>query len=306
MLAAHRIMFFETPWLTVAVVFGALVAGLFAGGTAYTVAWRLTNDRHVLGRSYCPHCGHPLTMRETIPLFSWISQRGNCNYCGEPVSMAYPTSELLGAGVFASVILRYGLSMQTLEVLIFAFVLMVIATTSLIDYSIRNSCLFVAVLVRLAYLAMLFVRGEGGAALLASSLVGALALGVPLAIAVFLSDAMLARDISGMGTVKLVAVVGLYLGWQQGLLAIALAFGLGTVVWLVSPYKLLAVEVAGGSGRDGGDVADMPLPRDLRATMEEDIAEPMRMIPFAPSIVIACWGMLLLGISVAAWNAPLF
>lgn len=301
----HRIMFFETPWLTVAVVFGALVAGLFAGGMAYTIAWRLTNDQPVLGRSRCPICGHPLTLRETIPLFSWIAQRGDCSYCGEPVSMAYPTSELLGAGVFASVILRYGLSLQTVEVLAFAFVLMIVATTSLIDYSIRNSCLIVAVLIRLAYLALLLFRGEGGVGLLLSSLVGALALGVPLSAAVFLSNAMLARDISGMGTVKLVAVVGLYLGWQQGLLAIALAFGLGAVVWLVSPYKLLPVEVAGGP-RGAEDEADMPLPRELRATMEEDIAEPMRMIPFAPSVVIACWGMLLLGISVAAWNAPLF
>jgi prepilin signal peptidase PulO-like enzyme (type II secretory pathway) len=49
----------------------------------------------------------------------------------------------------------------------------------------------------------------------------------------------------------------------------------------------------------------MVSPRDLKPTFEEDVAEPMRLIPFAPSIVIACWIVLLLGVSLAAWNAPI-
>ena len=107
-----------------------------------------------------------------------------------------------------------------------------------------------------------------------------------------------------MGTVKLVAVVGLYLGWQQGLICLVGAFFLGFMVWIVSPAKLLPVEVEGGP-RDASSPAEPPLsPRDLRATREEDIAEPMRLIPFAPSIIIACWVMLLLGVTPALWNTP--
>ncbi|MDI9589754.1 MAG: prepilin peptidase [Acidobacteriota bacterium] len=309
MLAAHRIMFLESPLLTAALCLGAIVAGLVAGGVVYLLAWRMTHGSGtLLGRPRCLSCGQPLSATEMIPLFGWATRRGACAHCGAPIGLACLVCELLGAGVFASVLLRYGIGLQALEVLAFACVLMVASLTSLWDYSVRNSCIATAVVVRLAYLLALAARGEGVTELALSSLVGAVALGLPLALAVFLSNAMLARDITGWGTVKLVAVTGLYLGWQQGLLTLAAAFMIGVVVWLVSPTKLLPVEVAGGSEgpHDGTPAEPRVTPRRLRATHEEDIAEPMRLIPFTPSIAIACWGMLLLGVGLAAWSSPLF
>ena len=302
MLAINRIMFLESSPFTLALTFGAILLGLFAGSAAYAIAWRMTHGRPTLGASHCPECGHPLTFRQTVPLISWITQHGECAYCGKPISLAYPTCELMGAGIFGSIVFRYGISAQTVEILALSCVLMVIAITSLMDYSIRNSCILWAVAIRVAYLAYLAFNGEEFLGLAMASIAGVIALGVPLALAVFLSNAMLARDIHGFGTVKLVAVVGLYLGWQQGMIAIAGAVALGVLVWLVSPTKLVPVEVEGGA--DDGPT-QMVSPRDLKPTFEEDVAEPMRLIPFAPSIVIACWIVLLLGVSLAAWNAPI-
>lgn len=303
MLATHEIIFLESSPFTLALTMGAILLGLFAGGIAYSTAWRMAFGKPVLGASHCPECGHPLTLGQTIPLVSWIAQRGMCPYCGEQVSLAYPTSELMGAGVFGSIVFRYGISAQTVEVLALSCVLMVIAITSLMDYSIRNSCIFAAVAIRVAYLVYLATTGQEYVGLALASVAGAIALGVPLALAVFLSNAMLARDVNGFGTVKLVGVVGLYLGWQQGMIAIAGAVALGVLIWILSPIKLVSVEVAGGA--DEGAPGPQPSPRDLKPTFEEDIAEPLRIIPFAPSIVIACWIVLLLGVSLASWNAPI-
>lgn len=309
MLAAHRIIFLESGLLTAFLCVVALLLGTSVGGMLYTVAWRLTHRRLVLTmRCRCPECGHPLSLGEMIPVVSWVMQGGHCRHCGQQVSVAYPASELLGAGVFASIVLRYGLTLQTLEVAAFACVLLLVSLTSLWDYSIPNEFLLVAVVVRVAYVVASIFMGREGIDLAVASVVGAAALGLPLLVAVFLGNAMLARDMTGFGTVKLVAVMGLYLGWQQGLLGIGMAFGIGVVVWLLSPAKLLPVEVDGGvdeaSANDGLDGEPAPLPR--RVTREEDIAEPMRLIPFAPSIALACWIMLLLGVAVGPWNAPLF
>lgn len=307
MLAAHRITFLESGLLTAALCVAALAVGMVIGGVLYTLAWRLTHRRVVLTlRCRCPECGHPLSLREMVPVVSWVLQKGTCEHCGAPISVAYPTSELLGAGILASVMLRYGLTVQTIEIAAFTYILFVIALTSLWDYSIPNECILVAVLVRVAYLGWVF-WSEGTYTLAISSVVGAVALGLPLLVAVFLSNAMLVRDMTGFGTVKLVTVVGLYLGWQQGLLAIAMAFGIGLVVWLVSPTKLLPVEVDGGVEPIAGEDAQEgePAPLSRKPSREEDIAEPMRLIPFAPSIVLACWVMLLIGASVGAWNLPL-
>lgn len=304
MLATNKIMFLESSLYTGVMVVAAVLAGLLAGGITYSVAWRITHGRRIFEASRCPVCGHPLTLREQIPLVSWLMQRGACAHCGEQVSMAYPASELLGAGIFSSVVLRHGVSLVTVEVLALVCVLMVAATTSLMNYRIPNGCIVLSVLIRAGYLLALNMQHGDAASLAVTSIVGAVALGIPLLCAVWLSNAMLARDNVGMGTVKLVAVVGLYLGWQQGLICLAGAFALGFLVWVVSPVKLMPVEVEGGP-RDASRPAEQPLsPRDLRATREEDIAEPMRLIPFAPSIIIACWVMLLLGVTPALWNTP--
>lgn len=241
-----------------------------------------------------------------MPLVGWVSLKGVCPYCGESLSVDGPMCEMLCSGIVTSVVLRYGLTLQTLEVVAIVCALMVISLTSLQDYRIPNGCILFAVLIRIVFLLAQHLRGEAVGQLAISSVVGAAALGIPLAIAVFLSNAMLDRDITGMGTVKLVAVMGLFLGWQQGLLAMAGACLLLIAVWVLSPTKLLPVEVEGGAHRNPGtaDRASVS-PRDLRASLEEDIAEPMRVIPFAPAICVAFWVMLLLGITPAVWNAPI-
>lgn len=304
---AHRIVFYESLPLTLAVCLGAMVAGMVAGSIIHGVAWRITHGRTAFdGGPSCRACGQGFTLRESIPVISWLSMKGICPYCGEPLGMDKPLCELLGGGIFVSVALRYAISLQTLEVLAVACVLMTIALSSLWDYHIPNGCIACAVAIRLLYLATSSMMGEDMLPLAIASVVGAVALSVPFALAVFLSSAMLARDITGMGTVKLVAIVGLYLGWQQGLIAMACATALLLLVWILSPTKLLNVEVAGGAHRNGEDDDYMPSPREMTATLEEDICEPIRLIPFTPAIVLALWGVMLVGVTPSVWNAPIF
>lgn len=309
MLAAHRIMFFESSLLTAFVVLCALLLGLVAGSICHKVVWRITHGQAAYDfGSVCPSCGYPFSLRESLPLFGWISRGGACPACGEVQGIDEPACELLCSLIFGSVVLRHGVGLQTLELLALVCMLMVAAFASLQSYQIPNGCILGAVAIRVGYLAALAVSGEPVADLAIASVVGACALGIPLAVAVFLSNAMLARDVTGMGTVKLVAVVGLYLGWQQGLLALAVAALTIVLVWVLSPTKLLNVEVEGGVHRKTPEevAAIAALAREARPTREEDIAEPMRLIPFAPSIALALWVMLLIGVSPAVWSSPLF
>lgn len=309
MLPGHNVTFFESLPLTIGVCVAAMLLGLVAGSMIHALAWSMThNDSNSPLTRVCRKCGHPFSFRESIPLIGWLSQRGTCSYCGEPLGSDGVLTELLCSAVYTGIVLRFGLSPQTLEVLAITSVLMVIALVSLIDYRVPNSCIVMAFLIRICYIGALAVGGEDVSQMALASVVGAFALSIPLAIAVFLSNAMLARDVSGMGTVKLVAVVGFYLGWQQGLLALAVALGIWLVVLILSPTKLLDVEVEGGAHRASAENGSTNLAsmRDMKASMEEDIAEPMRLIPFAPPIAIALWGVLLLGVVPSAWNAPLF
>ena len=306
MLAAHRIMFLESSLFTVAVFLCTVICGLFAGGIVYGIAWRMSHPDQPEGGSWrkCPDCGATFTTLESVPVLGWALHGGVCSHCGTPIAFALPASQMLCAGVFGSLVLRHGITLQTLELLVLACVLMVVSLTSVVDYRVPNVCILAAFCVRIAFLSVLYLRGEDVISLAATSAVGAAALGLPLFVAVWLSDALLARDVNGMGTVKLVAVVGFYLGWQQGLFAVAGAIALWLLVWLVSPSKLVEVEVEGGALDHDAD-GDRPSLRDMRPTHEEDIAEPMRLIPFAPAIIIGLWVLLLVGVTPAVWSSPI-
>ena len=95
-------------WLTISIILARTVIEIvfFAIGASIfsflnVIIYRL--PRHVqitLGHSKCTTCGHELTMRDMIPILSWISLRGKCRYCGARVSVRYTIVEALG-GVFA-------------------------------------------------------------------------------------------------------------------------------------------------------------------------------------------------------------
>lgn len=301
--------FYESAPLTIGVCLVAFVMGLFAGSMIHTTMWRNSHDNDEEGIfPSCHQCGHPLSLREAFPVIGWLSNRGICPHCGNMLGGDRLCTELLCGGIFTTVVLRHGMTVQALEVLGICCLLLATSLSTLWNYRIPNGCIWLAIAIRSAYLVYASLTSIDGVQLVVSSIVGAVALGLPLAISVFLSNAMLARDITGAGTVKLVTVVGFYLGWQQGLCALAGAFALEAFIWIISPTKLLDVEVEGGAHRNasGKGAVSMPSVREMRATMEEDISEPMRLIPIAPAIAIACWVMLLIGVAPSAWNAPMF
>ncbi len=79
------------------------LAGLCAGSFLATLAARSETGFAGLwlGRSACPHCRARLTARDLVPLVSFALARGRCRHCGQPISLAYPLTELAAAAVGA-------------------------------------------------------------------------------------------------------------------------------------------------------------------------------------------------------------
>ncbi len=61
-----------------------------------------TNLSILTGRSQCVHCGHPLSAKDLVPIFSWLTLAGRCRYCKKPISIGYPLVELAGALTFGA------------------------------------------------------------------------------------------------------------------------------------------------------------------------------------------------------------
>ena len=117
----------------------AAVLGACLGSFVNCLAWRLANGESVLaGRSHCTSCGHVLGALDLVPVASWLALRGRCRHCGQRVGPRYVIVEALVAALFAAVVARYGLSVQTAAYLVLVCILMAVALVDLDTFIIPN------------------------------------------------------------------------------------------------------------------------------------------------------------------------
>ena len=258
--------------ITVYVLVVSGVLGLVMGSFINCWAWRSTHGESVMhGRSHCTACGHELGVRDLVPVFSWLASRGACRYCGEKVSARYPITEIVCAAVFVGIVAKYGLTLETVELLVFAGTLLFLSLTDLDDYIIPNGCIIVAVLARAVFLGVSLAMGTISLDGVLFYLFSGLGMGAVLVIVVLVADKVLGRESMGGGDLKLYAVAGFYFGWQQGLLLVIISCIIGIAVALLSP---------------GGDDGEGALKRT---------------IPFGPSIAAACVITMFIGDPLITW-----
>ena len=272
-------MLLETPMLAAYATVVATLVGLVMGSFLNCLAWRMTHGESVMhGRSHCTSCGHVLGPLDLVPVLSWVFSRGRCRYCGERVSWRYPATEVLCAVVYASLVVRYGLTLQTIELIAFASVLLVLSLTDLDEYVIPNVTIVVAIAIRLAYILAEGLLGNGDVlVMLRDAAIGGMAVAVPVLLLALVMDRVLGRESLGGGDVKLLFVAGLYFGWQQCLFLLMAACAIGLVFAAI--------------GRRGTNVGS---------------ESNARLIPFGPSIAAACWITMLFGDQVLRWYLTLF
>jgi leader peptidase (prepilin peptidase)/N-methyltransferase len=176
----------------------------------------------IVGRSACPHCGAAIAAYDNIPVLSWICLRGRCRRCGEHISARYPITELGMAALFVATVLVLGTGDpgELALGLVLCALLVIITLTDLERRVIPNRVLLAG-----AVIAAAIVGVSDPSSLAERGLAAALAAGLLLLIALAHPRGM------GMGDVKLVAVMGLYLG-RAVAPAVLIAFAAGAVVGL--------------------------------------------------------------------------
>jgi leader peptidase (prepilin peptidase)/N-methyltransferase len=83
----------------------AAVFGLIVGSFLNVVAYRLPRNQSLATPgSRCPNCEHPVRPYDNVPVLSWLLLRGRCRDCGDPVSKRYPVVEALTGALFAAIV----------------------------------------------------------------------------------------------------------------------------------------------------------------------------------------------------------
>lgn len=204
------------------VVLGVL--GLVLGSAVTAVSYRLPrNISWVRGRSACPGCGHPLEVRDLVPLLSWLVARGRCRHCGAGVPFRYPLTELMCAAWMVLLAQRIGLGWDYLFLALWGVLLIALLWIDLEFQLLPDALTFPGTLLGLAAALQL----EGGAR---HALLGILMGSGLLWLMAWIWIRF--RKVEGMGggDIKLAAMFGVVLGWQLTLLTLFLA-SLAGAIW---------------------------------------------------------------------------
>lgn len=187
----------------------------------------------VFPASHCPNCHTPLKPRDNIPILSFIILMGKCRSCHTTISWRYPLIELLTALIFVAIVSQFSLTLDAFFYLIFVSALIVISFIDLDYRTIPDKISLSGVVVGLIASLFLPIRWY-------ESFLGVIVGGGVILVVGYVGAWVFKKEAMGGGDVKLMAMVGAFLGWKLALLTIFLASLIGAVIGII--FKFLTGE----------------------------------------------------------------
>ena len=224
----------------------AFAAGLILGSFLNVCAYRMPRDISIVkpARSFCPECEHMIAWYDNIPVVSYFLLRAKCRHCGAKIPPSYPLVELGTAVAFVVCLFLWGPTIDALKYMLFAAILILLISSDFADRILPDEFtlggivagLIVAVFIRNSTLFGYFlfpitwpewVKSVGESLFAAGIASGSIWL------VGWIYSKVRHRDGLGFGDVKMIAMVGAFLGLQGALASLALASFAGSVLGLL-------------------------------------------------------------------------
>jgi leader peptidase (prepilin peptidase)/N-methyltransferase len=216
--------------LAVAAVFGACI-----GSFLNVVIYRLPLGQSIVSPpSQCPKCGYRLKWYDNFPIFGWLLLGGRCRTCKNPISIQYPIVELVTALLFVLVVWLTPAGPLMVSRLLLVCILIALFGIDLEHQILPNSITLPGIV---AGVLLSFIAPPGWRDALLGVLLGA---GILYAIAG--AYYLWRREEGlGMGDVKMLAMIGAFLGWKAVLVTMVVSSFSGAAIGL----SLIAAQRAG-------------------------------------------------------------
>ncbi|MDF1542593.1 MAG: prepilin peptidase [Anaerosomatales bacterium] len=220
------------------------VFGLLVGSFANVVIWRFPRGESLnTPGSHCPSCGAPVRWYDNVPVISWILLRARCRSCGEPIASRYPAVELLSALLWLTAALTYGVGVQAVIAGLFFWTLLILTFIDLDTMRLPNPIVAVlavlgligATVSQFASVQWVPLTGAQASPLLVALLGAVLGAGLSGGIAALYAGVR-GRSGFGMGDVKLLGAMGLFLG-PYVLLSLFIGSLFGAVVGIITAAR---------------------------------------------------------------------
>lgn len=201
------------------------IFGVAIGSFLNVCIFRLPRQQSIAkSLSQCPHCHHPIRFYDNIPLISYLILKGRCRDCKEKISWRYPLVEFITAIFAVLLFAKFSLTLNFLIFFIFTATLIVITFID-IDHQIIPDVLTLPG-IPVFFLAAVFIVKVPWMEAIIGLLIGG---GILWAIA-FGYELIAKREGMGGGDIKLLAMIGGFLGWKSLIFILLFSSFLGAIV----------------------------------------------------------------------------
>ncbi len=217
-------------------IFSALVFvfGTLVGSFLNVCIGRIPNEESIVTPpSHCPKCKTPIAFYDNIPLLSYMVLQGHCRACREPISSRYFVVELMTGLLTLALYSWFGIGFSFVVSFIFVAALIVI---SFIDLDVRivpDVVSLPGIVVGLIFSVLGYFVFRDGLEIVPtplSSLIGILAGGGFLLVTAWVYEKLTGVEGMGGGDIKLLAMIGAFLGWPSIPITLFIASLLGSIV----------------------------------------------------------------------------
>jgi len=225
---------------------GFFLLGLLIGSFLNVAIVRLPRGHSIVSPpSHCPRCRASIKFYDNIPLISFLILRGKCRNCGEPISWRYPLVELMNGLLYAWIVNEFWIGGEALLMMAFCSSLIVITFIDLDFQIIPDTITLPGILLGVSiapffmsqladplpfYLDRLLPHMWPYLNSFLNAVIGMLCGALPLLTIGWVWEKLRHVEAMGGGDVKLMGMVGSFLGWKGALLTIMLGALVGSLV----------------------------------------------------------------------------
>jgi len=218
-------MYYE---IEVIIIFILGLLGLIVGSFSNVCIYRIPkNESIIFPASHCPKCLKTIKPIDNIPLLSYILLKGRCRHCKSKISIQYPIVELLTGLIYLIIYLIYGFTIQSLIYIILSSALIIIAFIDLNEQIIPDVISLPGIAI--GFILSFFVTYIS----FVDSILG-IAVGGGIILIIGLGGSVIfKKEAMGGGDIKLVAMIGAFLGYRYIIISIFLGFFLGALTGII-------------------------------------------------------------------------
>jgi leader peptidase (prepilin peptidase)/N-methyltransferase len=274
----------------------SFVLGALVGSFCNVCISRWPQDLSVVSpRSRCPRCHSGIAWYDNIPVLSWLILGAKCRNCGLPISWQYPVVEALTGVLFFLVYLRFGVTVATPIYMYLCAAMVIVTFVDLSDWIIPNEITFTGIPfgIALSLVGLFYPESNLRVVHPFDALLGVALGGGILYLLDQITILILKKPGMGFGDVKLLAMLGAFLGWQGVLGTLMLAcfigsfVGVGMIVMAKSRGAKTQQAKLANLGEGGEEDTVVEVEEKAGPTDEDEQTLEGHYIPFGPYLAVA-------------------